>query len=778
MAVQTLQVADRVQESSTTTGTGTFTLAGAASGYQSFASAFPAASTPVGYCIVDTAGNWEVGNGTYTLSGTTLSRGTILASSNAGAVVSFPAGTKAVFNSFTAAAIALVSPPTATSAWVNLSPAFTSNPTYFAFSNGNRTVQSGIGTSTPATCTAQTSHSSGKRYFEGVLTARVAVGGSNISFGIVSALATLVNNWSSIGSTSGDILFRDNGQGFGLGGAYYFGGFGAWSVGDVIGIAVDFTATTVAFYRNGTLQFTCTAGLMAAVAVPYLAFDSASTGTLRTRLAEFGYAPPAGFTAWEDANTTLTTKGDLMGYTGSALLRVPVGVTGQVPTADPVSDWGWSWKNGGLAYFIETLYATGTNATDNVDLLTLNVPSTNGWIGLKPKGQGGIFMGPQPDGTTTGGNARTTAINAVDLQMTRSAANQVNKGVRGFMGGQNNEIFNTNSNCDFLYSANCYLQGSGYNAIVGGYGHSIGPSGSYSASNNFIGGGNSLAITSNANNSALVSGGSSTIAGGSSNSIIGGNGHYIGGGNYNFIGGGRIATMSGGGSYNVSLGGFNNSSFSSSGSYNTQINCQTSPFTTSGSFNTMIGGASTTISGTASSNLVVGSSHLVDGASNSCSVFGYYGATRGVAGAIVHAYGIRAAAGDSQRRVMVLRGTTTNATPLALTALGGTASAANQINFPTSTTCAIKVKGQLTGIIRSTGAVVGYDFSAMVKQVTSTVSVVGTPTVTQQAADASLTGVVLAINADNTLKCVQVLVTGIAATTIDWVASIESVEAA
>src|SRR5579864_355845 len=98
-----LQYADRVQET-TTTSTGTVTLAGAVTGYQAFSSAFVDQQT-VYYTITDGT-NWEVGSGTYTLSGTTLSRDTVFASSNAGALVNFPAGTKNVWCDFPAVAIA------------------------------------------------------------------------------------------------------------------------------------------------------------------------------------------------------------------------------------------------------------------------------------------------------------------------------------------------------------------------------------------------------------------------------------------------------------------------------------------------------------------------------------------------------------------------------------------------------------------------------------------------------------------------------------------------
>jgi hypothetical protein len=96
-----LVLQDRVKETSTTTSTGTFTLAGASTGFQSFAAVGNGNTTY--YAIVSqTLTEWEVGIGTYTLSGTTLSRSTVLASSNAGSLVNFSAGTKDVFVTYPA----------------------------------------------------------------------------------------------------------------------------------------------------------------------------------------------------------------------------------------------------------------------------------------------------------------------------------------------------------------------------------------------------------------------------------------------------------------------------------------------------------------------------------------------------------------------------------------------------------------------------------------------------------------------------------------------------
>jgi len=94
-------LADRVKETTTTAGTGTVTLLGASTGYQSF-SVIGNGNTTYYTIAGQTGSEWEVGIGTYTSSGTTLTRTTVLSSSNAGSLVNFSAGTKDVFVTYPA----------------------------------------------------------------------------------------------------------------------------------------------------------------------------------------------------------------------------------------------------------------------------------------------------------------------------------------------------------------------------------------------------------------------------------------------------------------------------------------------------------------------------------------------------------------------------------------------------------------------------------------------------------------------------------------------------
>lgn len=93
-------IGDRVKETSTTTGTGTLTLAGAATGFRTFNDAF---GTNVYFYYVIQDGNgtaWETGRG-YLSTSTTLVRDAVHRSSNSNNAISLSATTHTVFSTLT-----------------------------------------------------------------------------------------------------------------------------------------------------------------------------------------------------------------------------------------------------------------------------------------------------------------------------------------------------------------------------------------------------------------------------------------------------------------------------------------------------------------------------------------------------------------------------------------------------------------------------------------------------------------------------------------------------
>tara|TARA_R100001015_G_C4634990_1_gene202973 strand:+ start:5725 stop:8271 length:2547 start_codon:yes stop_codon:yes gene_type:complete len=97
-----LVVADRVKETTTSTGTGAISLAGAEPNFRTFASVLSDADTTYYAIIDDNNLAFEVGLGTYASSGNTITRTTVLASSNSNNAVNFSAGTKDVFLTYPA----------------------------------------------------------------------------------------------------------------------------------------------------------------------------------------------------------------------------------------------------------------------------------------------------------------------------------------------------------------------------------------------------------------------------------------------------------------------------------------------------------------------------------------------------------------------------------------------------------------------------------------------------------------------------------------------------
>ena len=153
-----LVVKDRVQETTTTTGTGTVTLAGAVSGFQTFGVIGDGNTC---YYAITSGTDFEVGLGTYTASGTTLSRDTILESSNAGSAITL-SGTSNVFVTYPAEKSAhldstdtLYAPQIVASNGISLhkntvSSSFVIPTGYNGFAVGPQTVAAGVALTIPS----------------------------------------------------------------------------------------------------------------------------------------------------------------------------------------------------------------------------------------------------------------------------------------------------------------------------------------------------------------------------------------------------------------------------------------------------------------------------------------------------------------------------------------------------------------------------------------------------------------------------------------------------
>ena len=137
-----LVLKDRVKVLATTTGTGTFTLGAAVTGFQDF-SVIGNGNTTYYTIAAQATPDWEVGIGTYTASGTLLSRDTILESSNSGAAVDFPAGTKDVFVTY----------PAERATYLDTAGAYPVQNTFNTLNAANAVLTAGTVSTTPVNAT-------------------------------------------------------------------------------------------------------------------------------------------------------------------------------------------------------------------------------------------------------------------------------------------------------------------------------------------------------------------------------------------------------------------------------------------------------------------------------------------------------------------------------------------------------------------------------------------------------------------------------------------------
>jgi len=327
-----LVLADRVQETTTTTGTGTVTLLGAATGYQSFAAVGNTNTTY--YCIQgQTSAEWEVGIGTYTSSGTTLSRDTVLSSSNAGSLVNLSAGTKNVFVTY----------PATRSVYVNGTTVTPTNSGILPIASGG----TGSSSTTYASLTANVS---------GILPG--ANGGTNNGFTQFSGPTTSLKTFSlpdataTILTTNALVTAAQGGTGNG------FTQFSGPTTSTKTFTLPDATATiltsnaAVTVAQGGTGLTAGTSG-----GIPY--FSSTSAITSSALLTQYGVVYGGG--------------------AGAAPVSTAAGTTGQVLTANTGAAPTWAAAPGATitgTTTSATYYIVGTTSTSG-SLSTAYISNTN-----------------------------------------------------------------------------------------------------------------------------------------------------------------------------------------------------------------------------------------------------------------------------------------------------------------------------------------------------------------------------------------------------------------
>ena len=298
-------------------------------------------------------------------------------------------------------------------------------------------------------------------------------------------------------------------------------------------------------------------------------------------------------------------------------------------------------------------------------------------------------------------------------------------------------------------------------AVVGGGSNSA--SGSFS----FIGGGNSS--TASSTNAAVVGGNGNTASGGSS-AAVGGSGNTASGPSAAVIGGSsNSATQNngfvGGGSSNTA----NGSGASAVGG---------TGLTASGSWSGVFSGVSGTASGAYS--IVVGGNTNTANAANSIVIGGASGIARSIIGNFVTPASNSPISsfpeGQQQAALLILGRQTTDATATRLTSNTNAAGTTNQVILPNNSAYAFE--GTCIANVTGGGNTSGWKFEGVIKRGANAASTALVAAVTPLviAQDAGAVTWVLAITADTTNGGIAVTVTGAAATTIRWVAKIETTE--
>jgi len=433
-----LVVRDRVKETTTTTGTGTVTLAGASAGFQSF-SVIGNANTTY-YAITDSiTGAWEVGIGTYSTTGPTLSRDTILESSTGGTAVSFGAGSKDVFCTYPAERSMYVDGTTIVPA-VSATLPVVSGGTGLSATPSNGQVDIGNGTGfTRATLTAGTgvaiTNGAGSISIAAVNNGTVTsvasgngmnfttiTGSGTVTMGTPSTLTTATTNATTTTShthaittasanTVSTIVARDASGNFSAG---------------TITASLSGNATTATTATNATNVALTTSATSSAFKVPFANTTVSTTGNyglLQDSAAEFTYNPSTNTLtvgtvsgALSGNATTATTATTATNATNVAVTTSATASAFKVPFANTtVSTTG----NYGLLQDSEATFTynpstntltAGTFSGSGASLTTLNASNlSSGTVAVARGGTGITSVGTSGNVLTSNGSAWVSA---------------------------------------------------------------------------------------------------------------------------------------------------------------------------------------------------------------------------------------------------------------------------------------------------------------------------------------------------------------------------------
>ena len=785
-------LADRVQETAAANTTVSFTLSGAMTSYQSFTAIGNGNTT---YYGATDGTNWEVGLGTYSTTGPTLTRTTILSSSNSGSAVTF-SGTVTVWCDYPAGkqissdypnALGVVTPAAGT----------------FTTITGQTEVLKGTGTNLLLRSQALTTGPWGLNAAPTTASYTDPLGGSTaIQFTTSANNSGVYQAYTAVSNLTYTFSFYIK----------YISGDGIITLGNDSN-----PATATVTYNSSTSTITATGASII------------SSGVINVG------------NGWYRVYGTFTTTAT----------SCAVHIYSANTNASSFAAWGAQLEIGSVANaYIPTtttaIYGTPTLSFSGVAGLGLQ---SDGSLYVSPAGTGAL-QAQATTSSTVGGNAR--GANAVDWQTSRSSAGQVasaatavigggaynsatsyNATIAGgsgnltqanysFIGGGSGNTTNTNFGNSFSAIVGGYLNtGNGYYNFIGaGFTNSGTASAAVTtqaAATNGVTSG-STAVTLAASNASIKVGqyitgtgiaqdtyvsaitttsltlsknatatGTPTLSFYTPHGVVVGGGNNQATGSYSFIGGGGDAGTAANrnvasGDWSAVVGGKANqatgeASFVGGGG---QRNGNVLSNQSSGNAS-FVGAGLTNLASGAGSGIPSGYGNVA----NSDWSFvggGQYGSTRGIVGFVAFSasgnpFGTGSTANSpSQSGLLVLARQTTDATPTVLASNSSAASGTNQVILPNNSAYYFKgsVIANVTGA--ANGAAWSFEGAIMRGANAASTVLIGTPMLNRVAVSSGASAWSIAITADTTNGGLAITVTGIAATTIRWVAKLETTE--